>query len=112
MIAARHSAGGHVLLGLVFGMLFSWSPGQTGQEAARSARLGQGGLVHDTAPRRAVSAPLVEQLHRAELELYHLKIERHRLQKMLERMQQRAGQTRPVSRGQGRPVQPSRRPCT
>jgi len=102
-------------MGMVFGVLFSWAPGQTQNDVKAAPK-------HTTPPpspsaTREVSLPDInsdeaasiespaERLHQAEVELFYLKIERHRLQKALEQKQPLRPQKRRVAEF-------IRRPCT
>ena len=113
--AVRVSAGVPFFTGMVFGVFFLWSPGQT-QDDAKVAPKHTNPPFSPYASREAslpniISAEAVriespaERLTKAELELFFLKRARHELQKALERKPSLAPKRRPLAEF-------VRRPCT
>lgn len=115
MLLARVSAGVPFVLGMVFGIIFCWTPGRTQHDV----KVAPNQMHPPSSPNatREVSLPNInrdeavqtespaERLHKAELELYYLKRERHKLQKALEHRQY----ARPL---RPRHAEVVRRPCT
>jgi len=113
MHVARVSAGVPFLTGLVWGIFFSWSPGQTQvdeKEGARGAAPPKPSVRQEMVLRDVGRAAVVvmespaERLRKAEMELYQMKRERHRLQKSL--------QAKALHLRVRRPLVAPRRPCT
>lgn len=115
LYAVRVSAGVPFFTGMVFGVFFLWSPGQTQQDATVALKQ----TIPPPSPnaRREVSLPDIksdeaeriespaERLNKAELELFWLKRTRHKLLKSLENKEPRV----PAKR---RHADDLRRPCT
>jgi hypothetical protein len=115
LYAVRVSAGVPFFTGMVFGVFFLWSPGQT-QQDAKVAPNNTNPPISPSA-RREVSLPDInsdeagrtespaERLNKAELELYWLKRERHQLQQALKKKEYQLPKKR-------RQIESVRRPCT
>lgn len=114
MKTKRVSATVPILLGMLFGIFFSWSPGQSQSDTkvapkrAHPAEIlraeGEVVLPDINGGPSVVNASPAERLLKAEVELYLLKLQRHKLQKSLQQMQQRVQKRRQPP--------PQRRPCT
>jgi len=115
LYSIRVSAGVPFFAGMVFGIFFLWSPGQTQQEAKVTPK--HLNLPPSPSAKREVSLPNIisdeadriespaERLNKAELELYFLKRQRHELFKALQSPKYKP----PAKR---RHADNLRRPCT
>jgi hypothetical protein len=101
--------------GVVFGIVFSWSPGQSQNKTKKSPSSNPPPVVISTHGALAFQNPLpteldaapspTAELHKSEFELYLLKRERHKLEKAVHEMEKRLQRHR-------LPARPLRRPST
>jgi len=116
VMKAKPTAAGLLWMsGVVFGIVFSWSSGQSQSQVKKSPSSNPPPVVISTHRTLALQSPRpleidaepspTEELHKSEFELYLLKRERYKLEKAVQEMEKRLQRRRP-------PVRPLRRPST